>query len=216
MRNCFISVEGGEGVGKSLFLSLLHAGLSELKISVLMTREPGGTPIGEKIRELFSNPPISDPLTIEAELMLISAARAQHIQNLIKPSLRAGSWVLSDRYVDSTRIYQGVLGGISQEFVETVISGTTFGLVPDLTFVLDCDPEISIERIRARSQSDQDGASRYDNAKLASHRKIREGFRALASRFPERIVNLDASREPQVIAAQGIQIVKDRFIDKTS
>jgi dTMP kinase len=213
MQSRFITVEGGEGVGKSLFLSLLSTELSALGLSIATTREPGGTPVGDKIRDLFANPPISDPLLVETELMLISAARAQHTQNLIKPRLKAGDWVVSDRYADSTRVYQGFLGGIPSDLIEIVIASTTFGLEPDLTFVLDCDSEVSIRRVRGRSKSMQDGAVRYDDAKMGTHRKIREGFLQLAKRFPQRIVNLDASGDPKVVARQGIQIVKDRFFD---
>ena len=214
MQTHFITVEGGEGVGKSLFLSLLCDGISGLGIKVLRTREPGGTPVGDRIRELFVRPPALDPLLIETELMLISAARAQHVKNLIKPSLKAGNWVLSDRYADSTRVYQGILGGLESEVVEAVIAVTTFGLVPDLTFVLDCDPELSIQRINTRTQAGQDGAARYDNAKMATHRKIREGFLELVGRFSQRIVRLDATADPKTVAQVGLDIIKDRFFDQ--
>ncbi len=213
MKSRFISVEGGEGVGKSLFIELLHAGLVAMGIGIVRTREPGGTPVAMKIRELFSSPPSADPLLMETELMLISAARAQHTQHLIKPKMLEGQWVLTDRYADSTRVYQGYVGGLSPAFVEGVIAVTTFGLEPDLTFVLDCDPATSMQRLTHRLAEGQDGAARYDHSKFEFHSKIRQGFIHLAQEFPKRLVVLDASADAESVANQGIQIVKERLLD---
>jgi len=212
MQNKFITVEGGEGVGKSLFLTNLTSSLRSLSIHVVQTREPGGTPVADKLRSLFNAPPESDPLLIESEFLIVSAARAQHTKHKIVPALEDSGWVLSDRYADSSRVYQGYVGGLDQGFIEDVISKTTFGLTPDITFILDCDLEVSMNRVQVRSEtSDEDGASRYDYAKASTHKKLRDGFLKLESRFSDRIVVLDASQSPEKVVADAMKIINEKF-----
>lgn len=216
----FITIEGGEGVGKSLFLSHFVPKLSNLGVSVVSTREPGGTTVAENLRKIFSVPPKDESLLVETELFVISAARAQHVKHKIIPSLTQGHWVVCDRFADSTRIYQGFVGGLADSFIEDVIKHSTFGLEPDLTFILDCDVNIALTRLKARDNSQkaaskevQDGAGRYDEAKLSLHKNLRKGFQVLQEKFPQRIVILDGSKEIQTVVAQAIQIVKDRFLN---
>jgi dTMP kinase len=210
----FISVEGGEGVGKSLFISLFTKRLNAQGILHALTREPGGTGIADRIREIFANPPAGEQLTTSAELMLVSAARSQHTTLFIRPKLLERVWVISDRFADSSRVYQGIVGGISSDFVESVVQQTTGGLEPDLTFVLDCPVDVSLRRIQGRAASGQDGAHRYDGAKLEVHKLIREGFLAIGEKFPKRIRILNAARRPEEVADEAIAIVKELFLAK--
>lgn len=190
-KGFFISCEGGEGVGKSSFLEKLKTEIQLRGHTVIATREPGGSPVGEAIRPLFNHPPTDDPLTPEAEFMLISASRIQHVRNKIQPAIDTGSWVLCDRYFDSSLVYQGIIGGLDRKFMDLVIKHTTFGLNPDLTFLLDCPVDVSLARIQKRTLS-QPGQTRYDQADRAHHVKIREAFLKLADEFPKRYAVLDA------------------------
>lgn len=181
----FISIEGGEGVGKSTFIEGLMRQLGSLPS--LRTHEPGGTPLATEIRRLFVNPPEAPYAT--TELCLVSAARAQHVEAVIKPALKAGKWVICDRFADSTRVYQGILGGIPRKDIEALINFSTGGLEPDLTFVLDCPIEISMARLSRRRDS-----SRFDQKAAGFHNGVREAYRHLSEQFTDRMVILDASR----------------------
>ncbi len=206
-RGKFITIEGGEGVGKSSFLANLSRTLEERGVRFVQTREPGGTPAANKIREIFNHPPENDSLTMDAEAFLVSAARAQHCGKLIRPALEKGEWILSDRFADSTRAYQGVLGGLDKEFLEHLITSSTGGLEPDITFLLDCPVETSIERLGQRS----DAKTRYDNASLENHNKLRQAFLGIAKEHPERFVIIDASKTPQEVADAAIKEMDIRF-----
>lgn len=209
----FVSIEGGEGVGKSLFIQNIAADLTARGVSFVKTREPGGTPAADKIRALFGAPPDNDPFCMMTEALLVSAARAQHVERVIRPALERGHWVLSDRYADSTRVYQGVLGGVTSEALETLIDLSTGSLMPDLTFLLDCDVHIAAARrsYRATDQSDHDDAiRRYDDKKIEFHERLRRAYLSLKDRFPDRIVVLDAARAPAEVAAEALAILKQR------
>lgn len=189
----FITVEGGEGTGKTLFTANLHRVLVERGHSVLVTREPGGTPIAEKMRELFNYPIETEVFTPEAEFLLLSAARAQHVQHKVIPALTSKQWVLCDRYVDSSRLYQGILGGLDRNFIEMVIQRTTFGVQPTVTLLLDCPVPIARERLKDR----QIPLTRFDRAAPDLHEKIRAGYLQLQAVEPKRIFIVDASRTPE-------------------
>ena len=130
----FISIEGGEGVGKSTFTKAIVNYLRERGVEHISTREPGGTKVAQKIREVFVSPPKDEELNMMTELLLVNAARCQHVEKLIRPALSDNKWVICDRYVDSTMVYQGALGGVDQSCLKTLTEYATRGLMPDLTF----------------------------------------------------------------------------------
>ncbi len=212
-RSRFISVEGGEGVGKSTFIRALSERFKREGVPLAVTREPGGTQVADLIRHVFSAPIPGETLAMETEALLVSAARAQHMERLIKPKLALGEWVLSDRFADSTRVYQGVLGGIEEETLESLIRFSTNGVAPDLTFLLDCPVEVSAGRLSGRREkaASHDDIARYDNQNSTFHERLRAAYRGLAQRFPERIVVLDASLAPEVVLEQAWRELEKRF-----
>ncbi len=208
----FITCEGGEGVGKSTFLQKLIQQLSDKKIPVVGTREPGGSAVGEALRPIFNHPPEHEALTPEAEFLLISASRVQHIVHKIQPALHAGKWVICDRFTDSTLVYQGILGGLSRDFLDRVIMHSTYGVIPNLTFLLDCPVEVSLERVQKR-RADQPRETRYDRADRAYHVKIREAYLQLSEEFAHRYVILDAQQSTDTIVAQALRKL-EKFLIK--
>ncbi len=214
-QGLFITVEGGEGVGKSTFVRLLRSGITAAAGSaaeIVQTREPGGTPVANSIRSIFASPPDTEPLTPEAEAMLVMAARAQHVENLIRPALRRGAIVLCDRYSDSMMVYQGVVGGLDRAWLESTNRAATKGLEPDITFLLDCPVEVSSQRSSHRNLNVKadDGIQRYDDGTTAQHEKIRAGFLDCARRAPGRFVVLDATRAPEDTVAEALGILVNR------
>lgn len=206
----FISVEGGEGVGKSSFLKGLEEYLQEAGVNVVATREPGGTPTAQAIRQVFMSPPQDDPLDPKSELFLVSAARCQHLEKLIKPSIAQGKWVLCDRFHDSTRVYQGIGGGVPQDELETLIKLSVGSWDPELTFLLDCDVQVALQRVAQRIESDESG-NRYDEASVAFHETLRAGFLGLSKRFSERFVILDAEKSQGEVLQQAVAEIESRF-----
>jgi dTMP kinase len=186
-RGKFITLEGGEGAGKSTQISLLADALRETGLSVHTTREPGGSAGAEDIRKLL--------VTGEAgrwdamsEALLHFAARRDHVQKTILPKLEAGTWVLSDRFADSTMAYQGYAQGLGRDAVETLYQLTLGDFRPDLTLILDLEVEAGLARAAAR----QDGEDRYERLGTAFHQRLRDAFHDLAKRAPERCVLVDA------------------------
>jgi dTMP kinase len=189
-RGRFITFEGGEGAGKSTQIARLKLHLEAAGRAVLATREPGGTPGAEQIRRLLVT---GDPGRWDAwtEALLIAAARRDHVERVIRPALAAGTWVLCDRFLDSTLAYQGIVAGIGADAVEA-LHGLVFGrLRPDLTLVLDLDPAVGLERAGRRA----DGEGRFEARGLAFHQKLREAFLAIARAEPERCRVIDAARD---------------------
>ena len=212
-KSLFITIEGGEGVGKSLFIKNFSRELSQKNIPHTTTREPGGTPIAERLRDIFATPPDSDPLLPISELLILSAARAQHIQHKIIPSLAENKWVICDRFIDSTFVYQGTLAGIDiKKIVDPITQAVLGEIKPDLTFLLDCN--VDITRKRLDNRKNQTGADRYDIAESKQHEKIRQGFLSLAKAEPRRIVTLDASLPPKKMISQALKIIEERYLDK--
>ena len=210
-RGRFISIEGGEGSGKSRLLGDLRSLLVARGLKVVTTREPGGTPVADAVRALFSAPPAGEPLTVETEALLVAAARSQHVARLIRPSLQQGAWVLTDRYADSTRVYQGELGGLPRSTVESLIALATGGLTPDLTLLLDCDVDVSLARLAGRGETGADGAGRYDGARREVHERLRAAYMDLAMQEPQRIVVLHASDPPEQVLATALAALEARF-----
>jgi dTMP kinase len=200
-----ITFEGGEGAGKSTQIERLGAALRAVKVDVLTTREPGGTPGAELIRQLLVEgaPDRWLPLT---EALLLLAARHDHVVRRIAPALAAGRWVLCDRFMDSTLVYQGVAGGVAEAVIDR-LHATVFGdLRPDLTVILDVPVATGLERRRKAA-----GGQRFEQMTGAFHERVRNGFLALARTEPERCVLVDASRPPAAVAAEVRDLVGRRF-----
>ena len=186
MKGTLITFEGGEGGGKSTQIARLYDYLISQGHAVIVTREPGGTPIAERIRDLLLDPE-NDSLVSMAELLLYEAARAQHVGELIFPALNAGTIVLCDRFYDSTIAYQGAGRHVSSKDVETLNALATCGLKPDITLLFDLPPEIGLQRAKGESTGD-----RIEKEALEFHERVREGYLALADAHPERVHVLDA------------------------
>jgi dTMP kinase len=200
-----ITFEGGEGAGKSTQIEYLAEALRAAKIDVLTTREPGGTPGAELIRQLLVEGPPDRwlPLT---EALLLQAARHDHLVRRIAPALAAGRWVLCDRFVDSTRVYQGVAGGVGKAVIDR-LHATIFGdLRPDLTVILDVPVATGLKRRRGAA-----GGQRFEQMTDAFHERVREGFLALARTEPERCALVDATRPIAAVAADVRGLVGRRF-----
>lgn len=191
-RGRFITLEGGEGAGKSTQLRRLAAYLSAQGIPVLVTREPGGSAGAEKIRSLLLEGTGFDPV---AEAMLMFAARREHVVATIRPALAAGMWVICDRFADSTRAYQchgqGVPGEVYRKLAELALEG----LVPDLTLILDIPPEAGMARAAARGVA----ADRYERLDAGFHARVRAGFLAIAAAEPARCAVVDATRDAEAV-----------------
>ena len=206
MRGKFISFEGPEGGGKSTHAAALAETLRAEGKTVLVTREPGGTRLAELIRGLVREE-LDDPPVTRAEVLLFLAARAQVVANVIKPALARGEWVLCDRFSDSTFAYQGYGRGIDVQLLKELNEFATEGLVPDLTILLDVPPEVSRERIAERQRATSTSADRIEAAGEAFHKRLREGFLALAKAEPDRFVVIDSSGDRAEVDRQIIEAV---------
>lgn len=183
----FVTFEGPEGSGKSTQAHLLASYLRERGAQVMLTREPGGTPLGDRLRDLLLEQ-TGIALNARAQVLLFSAARAQLVADRIRPALAEGRWVICDRYVDSTIAYQVYGCGLALHEVETVVGFATGGLMPRLTVLLDLPPEAGLRR-----KGPEGGVDRFEGEDLAFHRRVREGYLTLARREPERWLVLDAT-----------------------
>ena len=191
----FISMEGPDGSGKTLQMDLLEKALAERGLSVLRSREPGGTVIGEKIRDVILDPSGKemDPVT---EAYLYAASRAQHVAEKIRPALEAGKVVLLDRFVDSSLVYQGIGRGLGIDYVWELNRFAIGGLLPDVTFMVYIDYEEGLRRKRLQTGHTLD---RKEKEKEAFHRQVNEGYLELARRFPERIRLIDGARDVETV-----------------
>lgn len=197
MRGRFITFEGGEGTGKSTQAQLLARRLERLGLQVLVTREPGGSPGAEIIRHVLLSG-AAQPLGPDAEAMLFAAARDDHVQCTVRPALAAGRWVISDRFADSTRVYQGVLGEVDKPLIRALERLAVGDTRPDLTFVLDLAPEAGLARAARRRGGA--AADRFEHEALQFHARLREAYRELAAAEPARCVLVDASGSPEGVA----------------
>ena len=198
-RGRFITFEGGEGCGKSTQVVRLAAALEARGLKVLLTREPGGTRLSELIRTLLKDE-AEDPPVDRAELLLFLAARAQLVHNVIAPALEAGTWVISDRFSDSTVAYQGYGRGLPVDFVRQANDFACEGLRPDLTFLLDLDPATAERRMRGREAATNTSADRIERAGSGFHARLRRGFLELAAADAPRFSVVDASKSPDEVA----------------
>ncbi len=188
----FITLEGMEGVGKSSHIGLVVEMLQSRGIDAVATREPGGTRLGERIRELLLNQDDLPAIHADAELLLIFAARAEHLQQLILPALSAGRWVVCDRFTDASYAYQGAGRGVTRERIAALEHWTQGALRPHLTLLLDSKVETALARMRARGARKRD---RYERERIEFFVRVRDGYRKLAARQPHRfkIINADGS-----------------------
>ena len=197
MAGVFITLEGGEGSGKSTQAQLLKSWFAEAfpGREILVTREPGGTEQAEEIRAILVNG-ATDKLSVQAEALLMIAARTEHVQKIIQPALRRDAIVICDRFSDSTLVYQGLAHDKDITLLRSIHQFGFGDLRPDLTFVLDLPPEQGLKRAEARVQA-QNTESRFEEKGLAFHSRVRDGFIELAAQEPERIVIIDASGTPE-------------------
>ncbi|MDO4244830.1 MAG: dTMP kinase [Deinococcus sp.] len=195
MTGLFITLEGPEGAGKTTQLARLEARLRGTGRCVTVTREPGGTPLGMRVREVVLDPTLEmGPLS---EFLLYSASRAQLVQDVLRPALERGDVVLCDRYFDSSLAYQGAGRGLPLALLRDLTREVTGGLTPDLTLLLDLDPAVGLARAAQRGQAD-----RLEQADLAFHQRVRAGFLELAQAEAQRFAVLDAAQSADAVEAQ--------------
>jgi dTMP kinase len=197
-RGLFITFEGPEGSGKSTQLRRLAVRLREAGRTVLETAEPGGTPIGMQIRRVLLDAK-NQELRPTTELLLMFAARAQNVDEAILPALSRGEIVLSDRFTDSSLVYQGAARGLGSEVVYEVDRIACRGLIPDLTIVVDIATELGLERAHGRNRKTQDVETRIDEQAIGFHRKVRDAYLQLASDEPNRVRLIDGSRSEEIV-----------------
>jgi dTMP kinase len=202
-RPVLVTFEGIEAAGKSTLIAALNQELTTRGNVVLVTREPGGTPLGDALRSVFLDPVfLVDPV---AEVMLLNASRAQLVADVIAPALKARSVVLCDRFFDATVAYQGYGRGLNVESLLEICLVATHRIAPELTFLIDIPVELSEARLRARG-----GADRLEREDAAFYTRVRDGYLALAERFPNRYVVLDGTQPASVLAASAVAILVQR------
>jgi len=211
MTGVFVALEGGEGAGKTTQLRLLAERLERTGHAVVVTREPGGSPLGARVRELLVRVS-EDPPTPLAELFLYAADRAHHVDSVIRPALAVGSAVLCDRYADATEAYQGWGRGLALEVVREVNALATGGLWPRRAVVLDLDPGEGVRRSLERQRNGREPREeRFEAELLAFHERVRAGYRAIAETDPARVRVVDAAGPPEVVAERVWAEVGDLF-----
>ena len=208
MRGILISFEGSDGCGKSTQVARLAERLRAVGLSVLTTREPGGTPAGEAIRHLLQTAREGAALTPEAELLLFAASRAQLVREVIRPALEQGTWVLVDRFLDSTTVYQGVARRLKTGDVRAINEFAVGGLRPDVTFLLDLDTGVALERLGARGGATAD---RIENQPRAFFEAVRAGYLQLAAEEPQRFRVIDASQPVDAITETLWKLLEEQF-----
>ncbi len=208
MQSKFITFEGGEGTGKSTQAAMLALRLESCGLGVQLTREPGGSPGAEIIRHVLLTG-AAKPLGADVEAMLFAAARDDHVQCTILPALRSGKWVVCDRFADSTRVYQGILGRVDQKLINVLERVSVGELSPDLTVILDLPVQVGLERAKQRRGNAE--ADRFEGEGAEFHEKLREAYLAIAAREPNRCVVIDASASKDVVAKAIWQAVQLRL-----
>lgn len=201
----FITLEGGEGAGKSTQIQVVKDYLEARGIDVVVTREPGGTPVGQEIRNLLVSGD-KDKWSPLSETLLILADRAAHLERVIRPALADGKYVVCDRFFDSTRAYQGIAGGLGLEVIHNLqqpVLGTT---LPDVTLLLDIDPEKGLSRAQERG-----GDLRFESKTLAYHQTLRQAFLDFVKQEPERMVVIDADRDIEAVSTDIITVLGERL-----
>jgi len=195
-RGKFITIDGLEGAGKSTQIDFIKKYLSDRNLDIFLTREPGGTDLGERLRALLLDKNI-DAMNPDTELLLMFAARNEHVKKVIEPKLEQGIWVISDRFTDASYAYQGGGRGIPLERIEELEKWTLKDFVPDMTFLLDLDVELGLSRVEQRGEKD-----RFEEEHKDFFNKVREIFSNRASKYPERIKLIDASKNIDETSSQ--------------
>lgn len=204
----FITFEGVEGSGKTTQIKLLEQYLSEKRIPFVSTREPGGSPIGTDLRKILLSEEYE--ISVRTELLLYMAERAEHVEKVIKPALAEGKWVICDRFGDATRAYQVFGRGLQRRFVEDLESFATASLEPCLTVLLRLDPASALRRARARNLTLPFSEGKFEAEELDFHKRVYDGYEALAREFPNRISAVDASGEPHEVFARILSLLSRR------
>lgn len=204
----FITLEGGDGSGKTTVLGRVAAYLQNRSIAYRITREPGGIEIAEKIRSIILDP-AHTAMDARTEALLYAASRSQHLAEVVEPALKEGLTVLCDRFVDSSLVYQGHARGLGIEEVWSINRFAIGSRMPDLTLYLDVDPEVGLSRIAANQERE---VNRLDLESLAFHQKVREGYQLLVKANPERIVVLDANRPIHLVEQDIVRTLEERVL----
>lgn len=195
-RGFFITFEGGEGAGKSTQIERLASKLRDKRYDIVVTREPGGSPGAEAVRHVLLSG-AAEPFGPEMEALLFAAARSDHVEQVIRPAVERGAIVLCDRFLDSSRVYQGVTGDLDPDFMAAVERVAINGMMPDMTLILDLDPTEGLRRATARRG--QDVADRFEKETVDIHQRRREAYLAIAENEPDRCVLIDASKAPEEV-----------------
>jgi dTMP kinase len=207
-RGRFITLEGGEGVGKSVQAERLEQRLAAVGLAVVRTREPGGSPGAEALREAILSG-FAARFSAAGQALLFSAARVDHLEQTILPALMRGAWVVSDRFADSTRAYQGAAGNLAPEFIVSLERLTVGANWPDLTLILDLNPEVGLKRAAERRQTGP--VDRFESEGLAFHQTLRRAFLDIAVAEPRRCVVIDADKSEDNVAAAIWSAVESRL-----
>jgi dTMP kinase len=208
MRGHFITFEGGEGSGKSTHAATLAQRLKALGLDIVLTREPGGSPGAEIIRHILLSG-IAKPLGAETEAILFAAARDDHVRSTILPALEAGKWVICDRFIESTRVYQGALGKVDAKLIRGLERVTVGAAVPDLTFILDVPATVGLAR--AKRRRGKGTADRFEAEGIEFHETLRKAYRELAAKEPKRCIVIDGRAPRDVVAERIVTIVEQRL-----
>lgn len=213
-KGLFITLEGGEGTGKSTQVRLLHAALAAAGIDAIMTREPGGTPQAERIRN-FMIQRDAGQFDALSEALMMMAARREHLVDKIWPALEKGQWVISDRFADSTRAFQGAGMGLSQDAINRLYALVAGDFEPDLTFIFDIAPEAGLKRslkqLAVTDNQVEATEDRYERMGLPFHQRLRQGFLDVAKAYPARCVLIDATQSIEAIHRQLLKTLETRF-----
>lgn len=203
----FITLEGPEGSGKTSAIKIVKEQLEKEGYQIVMTREPGGTPISEQIRNVILDKS-NTAMDYRTEALLYAASRRQHLVEKVWPNVKEGKLVICDRYLDSSLAYQGYARGLGVEDILNVNMYATEGTFPDITLLFDLEPEVGLARINANSSRE---VNRLDLEKLDFHHRVRNGYLSLAKRFPDRFVIIDASKDLEEVAASALKAIKERL-----
>lgn len=200
MNGRFITVEGGEGAGKTTQIARLKARLNAAGLDVVVTREPGGSPAAEAIREVILSGQ-AKALGVRSEALLFAAARANHVDSLIRPALESGKWVICDRFADSTRVYQGE-GGVPSDYLDALETVAVDGIRPDLTILIDIPARIGLARVNARAETvAAGGPDRFEQDDVETHERRRQLFLQLARQEPARFAVIDGAQDSDIVEA---------------
>ncbi len=208
----FITFEGVEGSGKTTQIQRLKKYITQKGIPCIVTREPGGCPIGEKVRKILLNPDHREMVPM-SELLLYEAARAQHVKEVIEPFLKRGGTVLCDRFSDATLAYQGHGRKIDLKWIERLNHLSSWGIKPDVTFLLDCPSEVGLKRALQRNRTlKQENEERFEKEKIQFHRRVRKGYLAIAKKEPRRVKVIDTRHGEEKVFEKIRKIVDDLLV----